>query len=157
MFDPAVMLVALTASTGAAVTGRLTEFDAPPPGAAVLTPTAAVDALAMSNALMVALSCVAPTNVVGRGEPFHVTTERLRNFVPVTVNVNAGPPATMLAGESEVTVGTPAKLGSTVIVGLVTTRLLFTNRRNSYVPAVEGIAIVHVRDVTPSPTYVHVR
>ena len=42
----------------------------------------------------------------------------------------------------------------TVTGGLVAARVSpsFRNSRNSYVPAVAGAAIVHVRAVTPAPT-----
>ena len=47
----------------------------------------------------------------------------------------------------------------TVTVGLVAHRVnpSFRNSRNSYVPGVFGAVIVHVRVVTPPPTYVHCR
>jgi hypothetical protein len=86
-----------------------------------------------------------------------LTTERLVNLLPFTVSVNAGPFATTLAGESDDRVGTGPKFGSTVSGGLTATRRLFTNRRNTYVPAAVGITTVHVRDVTPAPTYVQLK
>lgn len=46
--------------------------------------------------------------------------------------------------------------GVTVMVGLVAAMVypLLSKSRNSYVPAVEGMLTVHVRVVTPAPTYV---
>jgi len=46
------------------------------------------------------------TNVVARLLPFHCNTELEMNPEPFTVSVNAAPPAPVLEGESEVTVGT---------------------------------------------------
>jgi len=47
----------------------------------------AVPAEAMSGAEMAAVSWVALTNVVARGEPFQSTTEPFTKFVPLTVRV----------------------------------------------------------------------
>ena len=41
------------------------------------------------------------TNVVVNGDPFHCKVEPLANPEPVTVRVNAGPPAVALAGFNE--------------------------------------------------------
>jgi len=49
---------------------------------------------------------VALTNVVVRLLPFQLTTEPETNPVPLTVRVNAAPPAVALAGDSELIVGT---------------------------------------------------
>ena len=51
------------------------------------TVTAAVPWNAVSAADIVAASCVALTNVVGRGDPFQLTTSPFTKFVPFTVNV----------------------------------------------------------------------
>src|SRR5437867_1269824 len=81
-------------------------FDVPPPGAGLPTVTCAVPPVAMSVAGMVAVSWVAETNVVARSAPFHRTTEPPMKFVPVTVSVNPGPPATAAVGLRPVVVGT---------------------------------------------------
>ena len=62
-------------------------------------------ALAMSAAVIVAVTPVELPYVVARGDPFQFTTELLRNPVPVTVSVNAGPPWVALDGESDVMAG----------------------------------------------------
>lgn len=51
------------------------------------TVTFAVPGNAESAGEIAALSCVALTNVVGRGDPFQFTTRPFTKFVPVTVNV----------------------------------------------------------------------
>jgi len=52
------------------------------------TVTFAVPGKAVSAAEIAALSCVALTNVVGRGDPFQLTTKPFTKFVPITVRVN---------------------------------------------------------------------
>lgn len=59
---------------------------------------------------------VLDAKVVGAWLPFHSTWEPEMNCVPVTVNVNAGPPAVALDGESEVIVG--VGFGGVLIVKL---------------------------------------
>jgi len=72
----------------------------------VVTPTLAVPPEAISEALMVAVSCVELTKVVDLLEPFQVTVERpLINLVPLTVMVKALPPAVAEEGEIVVVVG----------------------------------------------------
>jgi hypothetical protein len=51
------------------------------------TVTFAVPGKAVSAAEIVAVSCVALTNAVGRGDPFQLTTSPFTKFVPVTVKV----------------------------------------------------------------------
>jgi len=70
-----------------------------------ITVTCGVPVVAMSVLGMAAVTCVALTNVVVRLAPFHRTTAPLRKFVPFTVNVNAGPPAVAVFGDSDVSVG----------------------------------------------------
>ncbi len=48
---------------------------------------AAVPGNAVSAAVIAAVSCVALTKVVGRGEPFQLTTIPLTKLVPFTVSV----------------------------------------------------------------------
>jgi hypothetical protein len=67
--------------------------DMPPPGEGFRTLTLAVPALAISAAVIAAVSCVLLTNVVVRPDPFHCTLDVLTKFEPFTVSVSAAPPA----------------------------------------------------------------
>src|SRR6266446_5377322 len=78
----------------------------PPPGAGFITVTVAVPAVAMSAAVMAACKLVLEAKVVVRALPFHCTVEEEMKPVPVTVSVNAAPPACALVGFSDVAVGT---------------------------------------------------
>src|SRR5271156_5919210 len=64
-----------------------------------------VPALAMSVARICAEILVALDVLVERGLPFHSSTESDVKFVPVTISVKFPPPATDVAGETEVIVG----------------------------------------------------
>src|ERR1700680_4140496 len=57
------------------------------PARALNTKIVAVPREAVSAYVIAALSCVALTNVVGRGEPFQFTTNPFTKFVPVTSRV----------------------------------------------------------------------
>src|SRR5437667_291784 len=81
------------------------EFDVPPPGAGVNTVTDAVPCVAMSEAEIAAWSWVALPNVVVRSAPFQRTTDEPMKLLPVTLSVNAAPPATTVLGDREVSVG----------------------------------------------------
>ena len=89
--------------TGVAAIVNVCAFDVPPHG--VTTVTEAVPAVAMRAAGTVAVSCVAETNVVVSAVPFQFTVEIAAKFVPLTVNVNPGPPAVAQVGLSELMVG----------------------------------------------------
>jgi hypothetical protein len=71
----------------------------PPPGEAVKTVIDSVPGEAMSDAGIVAVSCVLLTKVVVRLAPLTRTTEAETKLLPVTVNVNPGLPAVALVGE----------------------------------------------------------
>src|SRR5438876_1305741 len=59
----------------------------------------------MSEAEIAAWSWVALPNVVVRSAPFQRTTDEPMQLLPVTVSVNAAPPATAVLGDREVSVG----------------------------------------------------
>jgi uncharacterized membrane protein YedE/YeeE len=84
---------------------KVTPAEVPPPGAGFVTVTDGVPAAAISPAVIAAVSCVELTNVVVRAAPLKLTTDAASKFVPLTVNVNAAPPAVALVGESVVIVG----------------------------------------------------
>src|SRR4029077_7723005 len=92
---PAVALLGdteVSVGTGLLIV-NVTALEVPPPGVGEKTVTEAVPAVAMSAAVMAAVSCVPLTKVVARALPFHCTTEAATKFVPVTVRVKALPPA----------------------------------------------------------------
>jgi hypothetical protein len=74
-----------------------------PPG--LTTVTVAVPALEIRLAATVAVSCVAPPNIVGSGDPFHCTVAPDTNPAPFTVSVKAGPPAVDPFGPRLVIIG----------------------------------------------------
>src|SRR6202047_5294195 len=80
---------------------KVTVLDVPPPGVGLNTVTEAVPGLVMSPAGTVAVSCVALINVVVNATPFHRTIAPLTKLVPVTISVNAGPPAVAEVCESD--------------------------------------------------------
>src|SRR5882762_6702640 len=88
-----------------AVIANVCGLDVPPPGAEVNTVTEAVPAVAMSAVVICAVSCVLLPNVVARWLPFHCTMDELMKLLPVTLSVNAAPPATTVLGDREVSVG----------------------------------------------------
>lgn len=78
----------------------------PPPGAGFCTTTLAVPAEAISLAGIEAVTCVGLTNCVVRKLPFHHTVEAPTKPVPLTVSVNAAPPAVVELGLKLVIAGT---------------------------------------------------
>ena len=77
----------------------------PPPGVGFVTVIEADPAVAISAAVIVAVTCPPLTNVVARGEPLKFTTEVEIKFVPFTINENDAPPAVAEFGTSEVIAG----------------------------------------------------
>ena len=89
-----------------AVTLKLTEFDAPPPGVGFVTTTSGVPALATSAARIDAVTCVELTNAVVLLAPPKLTVAPFTKFVPFTVSVNPATPAVTPVGDKLVIVGT---------------------------------------------------
>ena len=85
-------------------------LDVPPPTPAVFgglkTVILAVPALAISEAGICAVNCVAVINVVGRFTPFQRTADALIKFMPVKVSVIPAPPAVAELGLRLVKLGT---------------------------------------------------
>ena len=106
--DPAVALVGeIVAIVGdGLLTVKVSGVDAPAVGAGFVTVTLNVPAAAMSAAVIDAVSCVALTNVVVLAVPLNFTIAPLINPEPLTVSVNAAPPAVALVGKSVAIVGT---------------------------------------------------
>jgi hypothetical protein len=77
----------------------------PPPGVGVETDTVAVPTLATNVAETEAVNCVALTYVVVSDVPFHKIVEPFIKLLPVTVNVNAALPATLVLGLIELKTG----------------------------------------------------
>jgi hypothetical protein len=99
VFAPDVLL------TVKSVIVNVSAFDVPPPGVGFTTVTAAVPEAAISLAEIIAVNCVEFTNVVGRALPFHCAMELAMKLVPLMVNANAAPPAAVVFGASDVSVG----------------------------------------------------
>src|SRR4029077_418429 len=77
-------------SVGAGLlTVNVTAAEVPPPGVGEKTVTEGVPAVAISAAVMAAVSCVLLTKVVVRLLPFQRTTEPDTKLVPVAVRVKA--------------------------------------------------------------------
>ncbi|HEY4817520.1 MAG TPA: hypothetical protein VIH67_08810 [Candidatus Acidoferrum sp.] len=98
---------------------KLKELDVPPD--AVFTVTAAVPMLAIKAAGTAAVSCVKLPNVVASATPFHSTTFPATKLLPLTASVNAEPPAFLLEGERELSVGTGGGAGADTVSVVVTT------------------------------------
>jgi hypothetical protein len=80
-------------------------LEVPPPGVGLLTVTPAVPAVAMLPAGIWAVILTVVTYVVASGVPFQLTTELPTKLLPLTVSVNAAPPAVALEGDNEVMAG----------------------------------------------------
>jgi hypothetical protein len=94
----------VAAGTGLPIV-KVSGLEVPPPGAGVVTVTMALPAVAISAAVMAACKLVLETKVVVRALPFHWIVEEETKLDPVTVSVNAAPPAPAELGFSDVAVG----------------------------------------------------
>ncbi len=92
--------------------GNVAAADGLPP--VFVTVTLALLALAIRLAATAAVNCVELTKVVVSGVPFHCTTAPARKFVPLTVSVNAAPPAVAEIGLRLVMVGVGAVSGNAI-------------------------------------------
>ena len=110
------VLSAMDFETNAALSApivKLRLLDVPPPGPGLYTVTCAVPPEVMSEARILACKLVTSpppltVGVVVRFDPFHLTTDDDVNVLPLTVRVNADPPAVALLGLSEVITGNGA-------------------------------------------------
>jgi hypothetical protein len=85
---------------------KLTRFELPPPGAGLVTITAAVPAEAIAAAGIAAVNCVELTNVAVSVVPPKLTIEAAIKLAPLTVRVKpAALPATILVGDMVVIAG----------------------------------------------------
>jgi hypothetical protein len=90
--------------TGALIV-KMTLPEVPPPGVGFTTATLEVPTVAISAAVIAAVSVELETKVVARDEPFQSTTEPDTKFVPLTVRVRPDPPAVAEVGLIETIVG----------------------------------------------------
>src|SRR6202030_12792 len=82
----------------ATVISTTTTLDVPPPGLGLKTVTEAVPGVAISVAVMGAVTWVLERKVVLRGLPFQLTMAPGTNPVPFTVKMNAEPPGVAVTG-----------------------------------------------------------
>src|SRR5437868_15080625 len=109
MDEPCDALAAPTRNVRCGVTAlmvKVAPLDGPPPGVGLKTVTLAVPAVAMSAAVIAAVSCVLLPKVVIRSDPFKRTFDPFTKFVPLTVSVKFAPPAVAEFGLRLVIVGT---------------------------------------------------
>jgi hypothetical protein len=98
---------------GGAVMVKDAPFETVPPEETV---TVAVPAAAIKLAGTAAVNCVALPKVVVRVAPFHRTTAPEAKPVPLTISVNAAPPATAVFGFSDVMAGGVEELTTNVTI-----------------------------------------
>jgi hypothetical protein len=122
---------------------NVTGFDVAPPG--FTTATLAVPGEAVRLAGTEAVNCVALTNTVESAEPFHCAVDPGTNPEPLTVRVNAGPPAIAELGLKLLTVG----VGTLIVIAracgaemLPTLSLTVTLKLNGLPTAVEGVPLI---------------
>lgn len=88
------------------ITVNICDPEVPPPGVGLVTVIVEVPADAISEALIVAVSCVEETNVVARAEPFQLTTDPEIKSLPLRTRVKSDPPEKVDVGEMEASTGT---------------------------------------------------
>ena len=99
---------------GAAMS-NVAALDVPPPGPGSTTTTPACPGCAISATLICVVSLVLLTKLVGRFARFHCTAELLMKPLPLTVSVNAAPPADADAGPSVSIAGTGFSFGAVIV------------------------------------------
>src|SRR5260370_39092314 len=104
---PLVGVIEVSVGTGM-LTVKVCAVVVPPPGAGVVTNTLTLPAMAISAAVIAAVSCLSLTNVVVFATPLKFTTDVVTKFPPFTVSAKPAPPTVALEGEKLVTDGTPA-------------------------------------------------
>jgi len=97
---------------------KIAAAEVPPPGPGVTTVTIAVPPVTMSAVVMAACRLVLETNVVARALPFHSTVEEDTKSVPLTVSVNAAPPAVVELGFRGAVASEGVGLGGGLVVRL---------------------------------------
>jgi len=80
-------------------------LEVPPPGVGLWTVMLKVPGVLISEALMVAFNWPEDTKDVNLGEPLKFTVELELKLAPLTVNVNAPPPAATDDGEIDIVAG----------------------------------------------------
>ena len=95
-------------------TVKFTEFDAPPPGAGLVTTTASVPAVAWSPVLKGIVNCVELTKVVlAMATLFQLTVAPLEKLTPLTVRVWVDPVTVIVDGTRLVIAGIVTVEGKT--------------------------------------------
>src|SRR2546422_609204 len=101
-----------------AVTLELAVVEGPPPGEGLKTVTVELPALEMSLAGIEAVSWLALMNAVARFAPFQRTTDPETKLLPLTVRLNAAPPATADMGLRLLMLGTGFEVVMLKLTGL---------------------------------------
>jgi hypothetical protein len=122
---------------------NVTAFDVAPPGFATVTLAVPDEAIRLAGTE--AVNCVALTNVVESAEPFHCAVDPDTNPAPLTVRVNAGPPAVAELGLKLLIVG----VGTLIVIEracgaevLPTLSLTVTLKLNGLPVALEGLPLI---------------
>jgi len=100
-----------TVITGGGPIVKVISDEVPPPGGDVVTRTCAVPSAVKSLDGIAARSVPLSMSVVGRGLPFHSTTERTVKPPPSTVRLSVPARTNVRGGESDEIVGTGLSVG----------------------------------------------
>jgi hypothetical protein len=105
--------------TGAALIAKLRALEFAPLGGC--TTTDAVPTLAINPPGTEAVNCDAETKFVESAAPFHSKTSPTTKLLPIANNVNPGPPAVVLGGERELSIGAGSGAGADIFNVTVST------------------------------------